>query len=81
MSSLLIRQIDDETKRRLRIRAAKQGHSMEEEAREILRRAVAADQLESEHFVDAIRRRIAPLGGVELPVIPRGPIPSPPDFE
>ena len=81
MSSLLIRQIDDETKRRLRMRAAKQGHSMEEEAREILHRALAADKLESEHFVDAIRRRIAPLGGVELPVSPRGPIPSPPDFE
>jgi len=40
MASLTIRNIDDELKERLRVRAAQQGHSMEEEARLILRRAV-----------------------------------------
>ena len=40
MASITIRNIDDELKERLRIHAAKQGHSMEEEARIIIRRAV-----------------------------------------
>lgn len=40
MASITIRKIDNELKERLRIRAAMQGHSMEEEARLILRRAV-----------------------------------------
>ena len=38
MASLTIRNIDDELKERLRVRAAQQGHSMEEEARLILQR-------------------------------------------
>jgi plasmid stability protein len=41
MASITIRNIDDELKERLRIQAAKHGHSMEEEARVILRRAVS----------------------------------------
>jgi antitoxin FitA len=81
MSSILIRQLDDETKRRLRVRAAHRGHSMEHEAREILRQALASDRTPGVHFVDEIRRRIAPLGGVDLPVIPRGPIPDPPELD
>ncbi len=40
MASITIRNIEDELKERLRIRAARHGHSMEEEARTILRRAV-----------------------------------------
>lgn len=42
MATLSIRKIDDEIVARLRVRAARQGVSMEEEARRILRRAVAA---------------------------------------
>lgn len=41
MASITIRNIDDELKERLRIRAAKHGNSMEEEVRVILRRAVS----------------------------------------
>jgi plasmid stability protein len=37
---LTIRNIEDSVKARLRVRAATHGHSMEEEARVILRRAV-----------------------------------------
>ena len=40
MASITIRNLDDTLKRRLRIRAAEHGRSMEEEAREILRSAV-----------------------------------------
>ena len=40
MASLTIRNIDDTIKERLRVRAAMHGHSMEEEARVILKQAV-----------------------------------------
>lgn len=40
MASLTIRKLDDAVKEALRVRAARAGHSMEEEARLILTRAV-----------------------------------------
>ena len=40
MATLTIRNVDEETKRLLRERAARHDHSMEEEARQILRSAV-----------------------------------------
>ena len=42
MATLTIRQLDEKTKTRLRVRAAHHGRSMEEEAREILRSALTA---------------------------------------
>ena len=39
MATLTIRNIDDSVKERLTVQAAKHGHSMEEEARVILKRA------------------------------------------
>jgi plasmid stability protein len=44
MPSLNIRRLDDETHTQLRVRAAQNGRSMEEEARLILRAAVAEPQ-------------------------------------
>ena len=44
MANLSVRNIDDETVAHLRVRAAKHGVSMEEEARRILRQAVAAPE-------------------------------------
>jgi hypothetical protein len=32
------------------------------------------------HWVDAIRSRVELFGGIDLPLIPRGPIPDPPKF-
>ncbi len=43
MASITIRQLDEELKRRLRLRAARNGRSMEDEARTILRTAAALD--------------------------------------
>jgi plasmid stability protein len=40
MPALLIRGLDDDLKRQLRLRAAENGHSMEEEVRQILRRVL-----------------------------------------
>ena len=42
MATLTIRQLDEKTKTRLRVRAAHHGRSMEEEAREILRSALSS---------------------------------------
>lgn len=41
MATLTIRNLDEETRDRLRVRAASRGHSMEQEARQILRQAVS----------------------------------------
>jgi phosphopantothenoylcysteine decarboxylase / phosphopantothenate---cysteine ligase len=43
MASITIRQLDDDLKRQLRLRAAKNGRSMEDEARTILRGAAALE--------------------------------------
>ncbi|AFT69950.1 Plasmid stability protein-like protein [Alloalcanivorax dieselolei B5] len=40
MASITIRNLDDELKARLRLSAAEHGHSMEEEVRQILHRAL-----------------------------------------
>jgi antitoxin FitA len=80
MATLTIRQLDEKTKTRLRVRAAHHGRSMEEEAREILRSALVALPNLKDNLADIVRRRFAPLGGVELELPPRDPIRKPPDF-
>ncbi len=80
MTSITIRNLDDSLKRRLRVRAAEHNRSMEEEARDILRCALAESAEPKDNLADGIRRIIEPLGGVELPSLPRGPIREPPDF-
>jgi plasmid stability protein len=80
MGSITIRNLDDALKRKLRVRAAERNRSMEEEARDILRRALAEGPAGPGNLADAIRELIEPLGGVELPPFPRGPLRDPPDF-
>jgi len=64
MAVLTIRNIDEDVKSRLRIRAATHGHSMEEEARAILRRAVGGADGGS---IWALSRRLfGEEGGVTL---------------
>jgi antitoxin FitA len=79
MATLTIRQLDERTKARLRVRAAHHGRSMEEEAREILRAAVRVPAAK-ENLADAIRRRFVPIGGVELELPPRDALRRPPEF-
>jgi len=83
MASITIRKLDETTKRRLRTRAAQHGHSMEQEAREILKNELnaATPRLTrpktGADFVKAIRDIFEPLGGVDLDIPPRGPIRDP----
>jgi antitoxin FitA len=80
MASITIRNLDEGLKRKLRLRAAHRNHSMEDEARDILRMVLSQEPTSSENLADAIRKRIEPLRGVELSLPPRGPMREPPDF-
>ena len=80
MASITIRNIDDGMKRRLRVRAAENGRSMEEEARDILRRTVGEKPLPKDDLGQAIHARFAALGGVDLDLPERGAMRSPPEF-
>ncbi|NKC16866.1 MAG: plasmid stabilization protein [Gammaproteobacteria bacterium] len=80
MASITIRNLDDAVKTRLRVRAAGNGRSMEEEARLILRDAVESKP-RSGNLAESIRARIAPLGGVDLELPPREPAREPPTFD
>lgn len=68
MASLTIRNLDETVKRRLRRRAAEHGHSLEQEVRDILHREGANVESCKEGLGQAIHRRFAALGGVELPL-------------
>lgn len=67
MASMTIRNIDEQLKSRLRVQAAHHGRSMEDEARDILRAALSTEgEGGRQSLVESIRRRISPLGGVDL---------------
>lgn len=80
MATILIRKLDESTKRRLRLRAVKNGRSMEEEARAILKSTLNADTSSRSNFVKEVRKRIEPVGGIVLPDLPRDPMRDPPDL-
>jgi antitoxin FitA len=76
MATLTIRNLDDKIKRKLQLRAALNGRSMEAEAREmisgVLQKPSEAVGIEPEEDLGtAIRNLFAPLGGVELQIPPR----------
>ena len=79
MASITIRNLDEGVKRRLRVRAAENGRSMEEEARDILGRSVG-EAPPPKDLGRAIHARFAALGGVELERPERGPMRPPPEF-
>lgn len=81
MASITIRNLNEDLKQRLRIRAAEKGISMEQEARDILRSSLYPDRPKARNLAEAIRSRFAPLGGVELKIPPREPMPEPPLFD
>ncbi len=81
MASITIRRLEESTKERLRIRASRHGRSMEEEAREILRAALTTHGTGGRGLATAIRGRMAKVGGVDLPEIPREPMREPPRFD
>ena len=88
MASITVRNLDDELKRKLRIRAAEHGCSLEQEVRNILGDAVnggieAGAEAEEKGFGTVLYELFAPVRGIELPLEPRGSMPSrePPRFD
>lgn len=80
MSSITIRNLDEDIKTGLRRQAALHGCSMEEEVRQILRRAVMPVQ-EAGSFAQRIHQRFAQLGADELPIPERQTVRQPPQLQ
>lgn len=90
MASLLIRRLDEDLKRRLRVQAAENGRSMEEEARQVLaaglggtrgapsRQGAAAVE---GNIAALIRSIVEPEGGLELDLPLRSEEWSPPRLD
>jgi plasmid stability protein len=78
MASITIRRLDEKTKARLRLRAARNGRSMEEEARTLLRVALQAEGAGPGNLADTIRARFGKVGGVDLRLPSREPMREPP---
>ena len=77
MANITIRNLEESTKRKLKIRAATNGRSMEQEAREILKSALAHAPKKQANLAERIREIFSPLGGVQLERLPREPIRDP----
>lgn len=83
MASVLIRNVDEALHRRLKASAASHRRSLEEEARELLRAAVARQETSPrENLVDIAQRLFGHEHGADLDLPPRGSAPerTPPDF-
>ena len=80
MASITIRNLDDDVKSRLRVRAAGNGRSMEEEVRLILWDAVRRKP-SSDNLANIIRAHFGPSKGVDLELPPRDVGREPPSFD
>ena len=79
MAAVSIRDLDDQVRERLRVRAAQHGRSMEAEIRAILTAAVS-EPTSTADFARTLLARFGALGGVDLDLPPRTATPRPADF-
>ena len=81
MASITVRNLEESTKRKLKVRAARNGNSMEQEVREIIESALQQQSLDQPktgaEFAESIHRRFARLGGLELETRPKEFMPDP----
>lgn len=70
MASLLIRDLDEDVKARLRVQAAEHGRSMEAEARAILAAATGIQAAPTRGLASFLRDQLT-VSGVELEIPPR----------
>jgi plasmid stability protein len=78
MSTLTVRNLDDDLKTRLRVRAAQNGRSMEAEVREILRASLSTQPRTG--LGTRIHKRFAGLGLDEIEIPPRDEFARAADF-
>jgi plasmid stability protein len=73
MATIVIRKLDETVKRKLQVRAALNGRSMEAEAREVLSEFVVYEPQPRRRggLGTALRKRFARFGGLDLPIPPR----------
>jgi plasmid stability protein len=81
MATLTIRKFDEKLKKQLRVRAARHGHSMEEEVRQILAEGLQGKRPAAQNLADAIAALVDPIGGIELDVPLRPTEREPPRFD
>ena len=86
MVSIILKDLDETLEERLRVRAADNGVSIEQEATDILRAALREDvQSDGDSaptdLASSIRAKFAPFGDVELELPPRDPIRPAPRFD
>jgi plasmid stability protein len=81
MASITIRNLEPSLKSRLRVRAAQNGRSMEEEARALLREVLTKEASPPTNLLDVIRRRFQQAGPIELTIPAREPMREPPDLD
>ena len=81
MSSITIRNLDDDMKTRLRVRAAEHHRSMEEEVRLILRDAVGRRPGSRDLATSIVRSHFGSANGVDLELPSREPSRESPSFD
>ena len=81
MATLTIRNLDQELKARLRVRAAEHGRSMEAEVRSILQESLSASRSGDTGLASRIHQRFSAVGGVDLEIPDRSDAPRWPDLE
>ena len=80
MASITIRNLDDNVKKRLRIRAAENDRSVSEEVRVILRDAVGPEP-SADSLLDVVRKCFGPGISTKLELPPRDQVREPPTFD
>jgi len=80
LNSVTIDNVDAETMAGLRARAARNGRSVEDEAREILYRALGRAEAPRD-LSAAFRTWFNPEARADMALPPREPIPDPPSFD
>ena len=85
MGSVTVRNVEDDVKKRLRMKAARHGVSMEEHLRRLIHKDAYEDDASGANrpgnFYDAIRALVDEHGGFDLELPPRGPMREPPRFD
>jgi antitoxin FitA len=81
VASLTIRNLEESLKTRLRVRAATNGRSMEDEARVLLRAVLSQEDRSARGLGSAIRALFQPLGGFDAAPPSREPMRAPPSFK